>query len=229
MRIKSLVVIFLLLLNFCLLAQETATKRTVAVLYFDNNSLMKKDEMEPLSKGLADMLITELSKIEQFQVVERANLQQILEEMKLGQSGAIEGSKAQEVGKMLGAENLILGSYMLMLDGKLRIDARLVEVETGKTLKAEEETGSPKDLSQMVNNLVRRHANNMNVKLSSDQNQALRQSENKSFDAALLYAKGLEYEDAKDYLNARKMYMQALKLNPKFIRARSRLQALRRN
>ncbi len=228
MRFKSIFILFTLTIVFGLFAQEAPAKRTVAVLYFDNNSLVKKEEMEPLRKGLADMMITELSKIEAFQVVERTNLEQILEEMKLGQAGMVEEGKAQEVGKMLGAENLILGSYMMMFDGKLRIDARLVQVETGRTLKAEEETGSPKNLSQMVANLVRRHAGNMNVKLTSAQNKSLNEDDNKSFEASLLYARGLQYEDAKDYANARKMYQQAIKLNPKYLRARNRLKALLR-
>ncbi len=226
MRINPLMSLVLFMFCAGLMAQETPAKRTVAVLYFDNNSLVKQEEMEPLRKGLADMMITELSKIEQFQVVERANLEKILEEMKMGQAGMVDGEQVQQVGKMLGAENLILGSYMLMFDGKLRIDARLVEVETGRTLKAEEETGAPKNLSQMVANLVRRHAGHMQVKLSSQQSKALSEPENKSFEASLLYARGLAYEDAHDYANARKMYQQAIKLNPKFVRARTRLKAL---
>ncbi|MBN2356966.1 hypothetical protein JXO59_12695, partial [candidate division KSB1 bacterium] len=207
---------------------STSTKRTVAVLYFDNNSLTKKEEMEPLRKGLADMLITELSKVNQFQVVERAHLQQILEEMSLGQSGALDNNTAQQVGQMLGAKNLILGSYMMMFDGKLRIDVRLVETETGITLKAEEETDSPKNLSAMVDKLVQKSLNSMNVRLNKNESKMLGQKDNKNFDAALYFARGLEYEDAKDFENARKMYVKALKANPKFIRAKTRLRNLPR-
>lgn len=227
---KNIFCLFIILTCFCLvsvLAQDTTVnKRTLAILYFDNNSLAKKQEMEPLRKGLADMFITEFSKINQFQVIERANLQQIFEEMKLGQSGALDNSTAQQVGKMLGAQNLILGSFMLMLDGKLRIDLRLVETETGITLKAEEETGSPKELSTMVDNLLKKSLSNMNVKLSQDENQSLKEKDNKNFDAALYYARGLEYEDAKDYVNARKMYMMAIKASPKYMRARVRLKSI---
>lgn len=204
-------------------------KRTLAVLDFENNSLKQKEEMEPLCKGLSDMFITELSKVQQFQLVERANLQKILEEMKLGQSGMIETSAAQEVGKMLGAQNLILGSFMMMLDGKMRIDARLVEVESGRTLMAEEETGSPNDLSKMVSKLVSKNIQSMNIKLTGDESKALREFDNKSFNAALLFSRGLDFEEKGDLINARKCYIQALKLNPKFRRARARLQALKKD
>jgi TolB-like protein len=227
MRLILAILLIAFAVGCCWAAEEPAGKRTLAVLDFENNSLKDQAGMEPLRKGLADMFITELSKVQQFQIVERADLQKIIDEMKLGQSGMIESSAAQEVGKMLGAQNLILGSYMMMLDGKLRIDARLVEVESGRTLMAEEETGSPNDLSRMVTNLVSKNIKSMNVKLSGEESKALSESDNKSFDAALLFARGLDYEEKGDLKNARKMYFQALKLNPKYRRARARLQALR--
>ena len=225
---KALFILFIFLLGFVVLSlgEAIAGKRTLAVLYFENNSLAKKAEMEPLRKGLADMFITEFAKIEQFQVVERSQLQQIFEEMKLGQSGMLDGNSAQKVGKLLGAQNLLLGSFMNMFDGKLRIDIRIVEVETGLTLKAEEETGSPKELYKLITQLVGKTLKDLDIKISKADVQRLSQVENTSFDAALYYAKGLEYEDANDLSNAKKMYQMALKKNEKFAKAQERLQAL---
>jgi TolB-like protein len=217
---------FLLSAVLLLCFAEAGAKRTLAILYFDNNSLAKKSELDPLRKGLADMLITEFSKIEQFQVVERSQLQQIIEEMKLGQSGMIDGSTAQQVGKLLGAQNLFLGSYMNMFDGQMRIDIRIVEVETGLTLKAEEETGNPKELYKLITRLVGKTIKDLDIKLSKSDVQRLSQVENTSFDSALYYAKGLEFEDAGDLTNAKKMYQQALKKNGKFVKAEERLTAL---
>lgn len=202
------------------------SKRTLAVLYFDNNSLTKKDEMDPLRKGLADMLITELNKIDQFQVVERSRLQQMLEEMKLGQSGLLDSQSAVQVGKMLGAQNLLLGSFMHLLDGQMRIDVRIVNVETGVTVKAEEVTGKPRDLYKMVQNLVIKISDNLAVKLSKTETKRLEQVQNKSLTAALYYAKGLEYEDAGDPRHAVEMYKKALQENAGFGKAQERLNAL---
>ena len=116
-------------------------KRTIAVMYFQNNAMMNREAMAPLEKGLTDMLITELSKIEGLSVVERAQLQQLTREMGLGATGAIKPETAQQMGKLLGAETLLLGSFATDMSGKkMRIDARIVETETGLTLKAEEET-----------------------------------------------------------------------------------------
>lgn len=201
-------------------ADET---RTLAVLYFENNSLTKQQEMDPLRKGLADQLITELGKISQIKVVERNQLQKLLEEMQLAQAGMIDSGSAQEVGKMLGAQNLLFGSYMLMLDNTLRIDVRIVEVESALTIKAEEVSGNPKDLYKLVTSLTAKIAKDLNIKLSKADAVKLATVDNTSFDAALYYAKGLEYEDAQDYANAARMYEAALKKNSQFDRARERL------
>ncbi len=222
---KILALLVLSVLGMNALADES---RTIAVLYFDNNSLAKKTDMEPLRKGLADMLITELGKISQLQVVERNQLQQILEEMKLAQSGLITGKTGQEIGKMLGAQNLLFGSYMLMLDNKLRIDVRMVQVETGVTVKAEEVTGAPKDLYKLLAGLVVKIARDLNVQLSKADAAQLAKPENTSFDAALFYARGLEYEDSHDYKNAAKMYESAIKQNEKYNKAKERLAAVKK-
>jgi len=228
MRTKLLLLINLILCVTIVtpLFSETAGKRTIAVLYFENNSLAKKAEMDPLSKGLADMLITEFSKIEQFQVVERSQLQQLIQEMSLGQSGMFNAGTAKQVGNLLGAKNLLLGSFMHMFDGKIRIDVRIVEVETGLTIKAEEETGKPKELYKLVTRLVAKIIKDLDVKISKADARKLGQVENKSFEAAMYYAKGLEFEDAGDFANAKKMYTKALKENNKFTKAKAKLTEL---
>ena len=73
-----------------------SSSRTIAVSYFDNTS--KLDEYTQLSKGLADILITELSNIESIQIVEREKLQSLLEEISLGRSEFFDSTTAQKLG-----------------------------------------------------------------------------------------------------------------------------------
>src|SRR5690348_5765817 len=62
------------------LLSSTATPRpVVTVLYFDNNTNDRSYDV--LQKGLADMLITDLSAVEAIQVVERAKLDQLIREL----------------------------------------------------------------------------------------------------------------------------------------------------
>jgi TolB-like protein len=114
-------------------AQGKPVRPTVAVLYFDYTG--KNVELEQLRKGLARMLISDLAAAPAFQLVERERLEEVLGELKLGQTKSIDAGSAARVGKLLGARFMVLGGYF-ELAGKLRCDARVVEVETGKVLKS---------------------------------------------------------------------------------------------
>jgi TolB-like protein len=106
---------------------------TVAVLYFDYTG--KTTELEVLRKGLAQMLISDLSGSDVIRVVERERLEDVLTELKLQGTGKVDARSAVKVGKLLGARYLVLGGYF-DLAGALRVDARVVEVETGRVVKS---------------------------------------------------------------------------------------------
>src|SRR5437762_13627480 len=120
----------LLLLSAPLLADQ---RPTVAVLYFDYSG--KDPEMAVLKKGLAQMLISDLSSLEGIRLVERDRLEEILAELKLGQTAKIDPQSAAKVGKLLGARYMVLGGYFDLME-TLRADARVAEVETGKVIQA---------------------------------------------------------------------------------------------
>jgi TolB-like protein len=114
-----------------------AGPHTLAVLYFDNTG---NPELEPLKVGLAQMLITDLQGTDGVTVVERARLQAVLDELALGHSETVDPATAARVGMLLGAEWILLGSYFELM-GTLRIDTRLVQVQTGKILLSTGENG----------------------------------------------------------------------------------------
>ena len=118
------------------------TPPTVAILYFDYNG--KTAELEVLRKGLAQMLISDLSGSPAIRVVERDRLEDILAELKLQGSGKIDAQSAAKVGKLLGAKYLVVGGYF-DLAGALRVDERIVDVETGRVLKSFGINGKPGD------------------------------------------------------------------------------------
>src|SRR5437763_761500 len=62
-------------------ARATETKPTVAILYFDYSG--KDEQLGVLRKGLAQMLISDLSSQEAVRIVERDRLEEILKELKL--------------------------------------------------------------------------------------------------------------------------------------------------
>ncbi|MGI5860863.1 MAG: CsgG/HfaB family protein [Myxococcales bacterium] len=123
-----------------------AAKPTVAVLYFDYEG--KSEEMGLLKKGLAQLLISDLSASSNLQILERARLQDLLDELKLNQSGSFDKATANKVGRLLGAHYLIMGSYFDVL-GTLRLDARAVETETGRIIRSVGASGKPDDFLEL--------------------------------------------------------------------------------
>lgn len=107
------------------------TRPTVAVLYFDNNSIGKDAaDFAGVGKGIADLLITELASNSAVRVIERDRLQALLQEQNLTKDGAIDAETAIRVGKLLGVRHMITGGFM-NTGRQMVLTSRTIEVETG--------------------------------------------------------------------------------------------------
>lgn len=98
----------------------------LAVMNFKNNGAIQYNYLE---SGIANMLSTTLASSREIRVVERVQLDKILEEMQLGLTGLVDPSTAAQVGKIAGAQYVVIGSF-INLGRALRIDAKVVNVET---------------------------------------------------------------------------------------------------
>ncbi len=125
----------------------------VAVLYFDNNT--GDARWDPLQRGLADMMVTDLAGTPGLQVVEREKLQALLAELKLQHSRAFDPSTAQRLGKLLGARYAVTGAIAAIAP-QVRIDVRLVDVRTARVIMTEHETGPADDFFAIEQRLVAR-------------------------------------------------------------------------
>ena len=112
---------------------QSAAKPTVAILYFNNNVFTKDArDYDGLSKGVPDFLVTEMASNPNIRVIERDQVQKLVDEQKLVTGGQIDRETAVRVGKLLGAQHMIFGGFMGDSRGNFRIDARAVNVETGE-------------------------------------------------------------------------------------------------
>jgi len=83
-------------------------------------------------------------------------------------SGLVDPDTAREAGKLLGADTILIGSFMESR-GEVRITMRLVPVETGSMLHAIEETGLLDRIFQVQDRLAERLvAARGSVSLSND-------------------------------------------------------------
>jgi len=127
------------LLLLAALPHPAVADPVLAVTYFDAHSV--RPDLEPLGRGVADMLMTDLQQGRGVRVVERNRLNEILGELSLQRSQYIDEATAQKLGRGLGATAVITGSMTMALEG-MRIDARVVDVETGEVVLAVQATGT---------------------------------------------------------------------------------------
>ena len=137
-------------------AEEGADKVRVAVMNFENNSSWRYWG-DNLGYAAADELVTQLFKTKKFSLVERTQLEAVLAEQNLGQSGRVNSAQAAEIGRILGVQMILTGSITkFSVDkkgggfGKFRaeyseaesnLDIRLINTETAEIMFADEGEG----------------------------------------------------------------------------------------
>lgn len=108
-------------------------KPAIAVFPFEDANA--RAEMTKLSQSVTEMLITALIQTGRFTVIERVQLDKIISEQALGQTGLIDTETAIEIGKLSGLSGIVVGS-LTQLRSALEADARLIDVGSGKSLAA---------------------------------------------------------------------------------------------
>jgi len=85
---------------------------------------------------ISGRITTELVRLKKFRVTERREIEKVFGELKLQSSGAMGADSIKSVGKMLGADWLILGTLTGLPGGRIEVNARLVGVESGEIINA---------------------------------------------------------------------------------------------
>lgn len=198
--------------------------KTIAISYFDNSSGDAK--YNALSKGIADMLITDLSKVKGVTIVEREKLEKLIQEIKLGQSKYFDQSTAQKLGKGLGAQNILTGSFYV-LDNVIRLDARLIDVQTGGVIFAEQVSGNKNNFFALHQQLANLLAKNINVPYSPDLSGLYKAGEEVTLKEVVNYSNALELQDVGMSTDAKQILEKTIKENPKFRFAKNKLEDIK--
>jgi TolB-like protein len=125
--------------TYSTLNEETKTllqegKPTVAVLDFEGRGISQLE-----AQTLTDRLSSELANTNAVILVERNQMNEILEEQGFQQSGCTSAECAAEVGALLGVQQMVAGSFG-KIGNSYTIDAKIFSVETGATIKTVSKT-----------------------------------------------------------------------------------------
>jgi len=204
------------------------TRPGIAVLPFDNGGSYgrEREDFEAMQVGLAQMLITELAANPKARLVDRRIIRQVIEEQDLGASGRAEAETAAKVGKLVGARYVVTGSFIDFY-GDLRIDARIVDVETSEIIKAEQVRDKRSNLFGLVTSMSTKVMEGVSLPPLPPATQRERQSRQKPPEDAMNdYLRGLLASDRGDKEKARQLFRRAIDQFPQFTEAEQELKQL---
>jgi tetratricopeptide (TPR) repeat protein len=203
------------------LAQVDADPTTVAVLPV---TIVGDEQYQPLSRGLAEILTTDLALLERFRMVERLQVGALLEEMELSQTDRVDDGTAVRVGRMLRAGRMVQGMATIPSEDATRLEAAVV-LSTGEVRNATSQEGRVRDLMRMEKEIVVDIAEQMGYTLSEAERRIILENGTQNLAAFLSYSQGLEAEDRGDYAAAAAYYGQAVQADPGFSGARNSYQS----
>ena len=126
--------VFLFFSTSSVCAQVAEGKQTVAILEFEGRGISQLE-----AKTLTDRLMSEMVNTDAVIMVERNQMDEILNEQGFQQSGCTSSECAAEVGALLGVQNMVSGSFG-KLGNSYTIDAKMFSVETGATIRTVSKT-----------------------------------------------------------------------------------------
>jgi non-specific serine/threonine protein kinase len=180
--------------------------KSVAVLYFENQSGSKEDEY--LRDGITEDVITELSKIQGLNTFSRPTVLAFRDKP----------MTAAQVGQLLGAGFVLTGTVR-RAGVRLRISAQLIDTRTDFTLWSERFDREMKDVFEVQDEMARKIAEALRVKLSPQELEALADKPTENTQAYDLYLRGKRYarrQTRQDVEFALQMFENAVVLDPSF-------------
>jgi TolB-like protein len=155
-------------------------ERSIAVLYFENLSGVKEDEY--LRDGITEDIITDLSKIKGLNVFPRTTVLAFRDRQ----------ATAAQVCQQLRADYTLEGS-LRRAGNRLRINAQLVDAETGFPCWSERYDREMSDIFEVQDEIARKIAEALRITLTPQEKAALAAKPTDSLKAYDLYLKGKSY------------------------------------
>jgi len=200
------------------LAPEPATIAVLPMTIAGDSSL------KPLSRGLAELVLSDLAMVRSLRLLERIQVGALLDELKLSESGRADARTAARVGRLLRAERMVQGVAAITQNGPVRMSATVVRGD-GSVRSGAQANGTFKQLLDLEKQLVFGLASELGIQLTEAERQRILRQGTKNLAAFLAYSKGLEALDRGDYRAAGGAFAQAVHADPSFQQAHQQQQA----
>jgi serine/threonine protein kinase/Flp pilus assembly protein TadD len=180
-----------------------ALQKSVAVLYFENQSGAKEDEY--FRDGITEDIVTELSKIVQLEIFPRSEMLAFRDKP----------VTAQQVSQKLGAAYVLEGSIR-RAGNRVRITAQLVEASTRHSVWAERYDRQLEDVFAIQEEIARSIAQALRITLTPQEEKTIARKSTENPQAYDFFLRGRSYSRRQDFNYALQMFEQAIQLDPNF-------------
>ena len=192
---------------------DAATPRSVAVFPFGFNS--SRADLEPLIYALSDMMITDFSVSNALVVLERVQIQTLLDEMALTTAGYAEPTTGARAGRLLSAEHVVQGVLTTLREDDLQTEADVLNVPGSTSAGRITEEAALEGLFDMEKQIVIRTIREvLGIVLTPAEEQAILENRVDNVLAFLSYGRGLRELDRGNYEAAQAEFQQAVQLSP---------------
>jgi len=203
------------------LAATPPEPRTVAVFPFQ---LVSDDEgLLPLQVAMADMMITDLSISNALTVLERTQIQTLLDEMAMTEAGYTDPGTGARAGRLLRAEHVVQGALTTLGDDQLRFDADVVNTESTSSAGDLSDQDQLEALFDMEKRVVFQVLDVLGAQLTPAEREAINENRSESILAFIAYGQGLMALDEGNYAGAQDFFQQAVNLDSGFDLASERV------
>ena len=197
-------------------------RRSVAVLGFKNVS--GKSDKAWLSTALSEMLTTELAAGEQLRTVPGENVAQMKVNLSLPDADSYGQKTLEKINKNLNVDDVVVGSYVLLGNGEIRLDMRLQDARQGGSLTALSEKGNEGQIDELVSRAGVELREKLGVRgVTADEAAAVKATLPSNPDAARLYSDGLSKLRLFEALASRELFERAVAADPNFSLAHAAL------
>lgn len=182
------------------------------------------EEIRPLERGLADLMITDLSRSPRLTVVERDRMQAITDEIQLSQGDRVDAATTVRAGKLIQAGRLVSGS-ILQTGNSMVLGSRVVTVQDGSIGQPAEVSNNLDAIFAMQKALVFQVFDRLGITLTPAERQVVERRATTNLNAFLAYSRGLQASDDGRFQDAVRYFDNARSLDPSFGAAAARLQS----
>ncbi|MDX1673845.1 MAG: CsgG/HfaB family protein [Longimicrobiales bacterium] len=205
---------------------ETPDPGTVGVMPM---TVEGPEQYRSLGTGVAELLTTDLSLTDRLEVLERAQLSALVEEMKLALGGYTDPGAAARVGQLLRAGRLVQGEVAIAdTGGATRVTALVVDAADVEAAGEVTESGVLDQLMEIEVRLALEIYRQLGIELTDTEVARLEDKPTRNLQAFLAFSEGLELMDAGAFAAAAGRFDAAASLDPGFSAAREAADRARR-